>query len=79
MPRYFFHVFDDIEAVDHEGLGCPDAEDAVGGAVKAARDWPPKVRQGQLHLDHRIEVVDGDGSAVATVQFRTATWSMADR
>jgi hypothetical protein len=71
MPRYFFHVFDDIEAVDHEGLECPDAEDAVGGAVKAARELAAdQVRQGRLHLDHRIEVVDGDGSAVATIQFR---------
>ena len=71
MPRYFFHVHDDIEALDEEGLELPDAEAALNGARDAARQLAAEqVTQGKLHLDHRIEVANDAGEVIATIAFR---------
>jgi len=71
MPRYFFHVHDDIEALDEEGLELPDAQAALNRATVAARQLAAEqVTQGKLHLAHRIDVGDHSGAIVATVAFR---------
>ncbi len=71
MPRYYFHVYDDVEALDDEGLDRADAEAAVAGAVNAARELAAEeVRRGKLNLGHRIEVEDESGSVIAAVMFR---------
>lgn len=71
MPRYFFHVHDDIDALDEEGQEFPNSEAALNGATGAARQLAAEqVTQGKLHLDHRIEVADDSGKVIATIAFR---------
>jgi hypothetical protein len=71
MPRFYFHVHDDIEALDEEGLELPHAKAAIDGAVHAARELAAEeVRHGELHLDHRVEVVDENGAVISTITFR---------
>ena len=73
MPRYFFHVFDDEVAIDEEGLALPDPAAARDEAVKGARALAcDEVSQGHLHLDHRVEVEDENGTSVHTIFFRDA-------
>ena len=71
MPRYFFHVYDDLVASDEEGLELPGIKEALIKAERGARELAAdEVMRGALHLDHRIEVADENGSVVATVMFR---------
>jgi hypothetical protein len=58
MPRFFFHVYDNIVALDDEGLELESAALARNAAVRAARQLAAEeiVSDGVLHLRHRIEV-----------------------
>ena len=71
MPRFFFHVYDDLVATDEEGLELPGLKEALIKAERGARELAAdEVMRGTLHLDHRIEVADESGSVVATVKFQ---------
>lgn len=73
MPRFFFHVYDDIVALDEEGMELADTETAKAMAVATARALAAdQVAKGMLTLHHRIEVTDETGAHVATVAFRDA-------
>ena len=73
MPRYFFHVYDDLTALDEDGLDLPDAETAKAQALKGARSIAcEQVCEGYLKLHHRVEVVDSAGAPVATITFADA-------
>ena len=73
MPRYFFHVYDDIIAHDEEGLELPNLAAARLNALKGARDLiGEQVRRGYLVLSHWIDVVDEQGEKVLTITFRDA-------
>ena len=73
MSRYFFHVHDDVEASDQEGLELPSAEAAKWEALRGARDIASaQVLEGRLNLSHRVDVIDEGGTVVATVTFRDA-------
>lgn len=73
MTRFFFHVFDDVVALDDEGMELPDAEaarrEALAGARALAAD---QVRKGKLDLSHRIEVADEAGTPVLILTFEEA-------
>jgi len=70
MPRYHFHLFNDLQVPDVEGIELPDAETAMKRAASAAREMAAEsVREGRLILSHRIEVTDDSGAAVGTVHF----------
>jgi hypothetical protein len=70
MPRFYFHLFNDITVRDSEGVELRDAAEALERAETAARGMAAEsVREGRLILDHRIEVVDESGSSVGTVHF----------
>jgi hypothetical protein len=71
MPRYYLHVYDDLVALDGEGVELPGVKEVLIEAERGARELAAdEVRQGTLHLDHRIEVADENGSVVATLMFR---------
>ena len=71
MPRFFFHVYDDMVARDEEGVELPDAAAAKREAVRGARSLAcEQVVNGRLHLGHRVEVEDSSGAHVATIAFR---------
>ena len=73
MPRYFFHVYDDIVAKDEEGAELPNVAAARLNALVAARDLiAEQVRHGYIVLSHWIDVTDEQGDAVLTIAFRDA-------
>jgi hypothetical protein len=73
VPRFFFHVFDDLVARDDEGLDLADAEAARGAALAGARAMIcDQVRNGRLTLHYWVEVEDEDGAPVLTLAFADA-------
>lgn len=73
MDRYFFHVHDDFDVVDEEGLVLPNEEAARQTAVSAARSLIcEQVTTGRLTLHHRIEVCDDRGDHLFDVPFGEA-------
>ena len=73
MPRYFFHVYDDIIAEDEEGLELPNLAAARLNALRGARDLiAEQVRRGYVVLSHWIDVLDEQGEKVLTITFRDA-------
>ncbi len=68
MPRYFFHLYDDVIALDEEGVALPNAAAARLNALIGARDViAEQVKRGYLVLSHWIDVVDEQGELVMTV------------
>lgn len=71
MPRYFFHIHNDVDTLDDEGSLLPDASAARAKAKKEARYLASvSVKErGHLMLDHYIRVTDELGDVVDTVTF----------
>lgn len=73
MPRFYFHVHDDVTVRDDEGLELGDASAALREAIAGARAMICEgVRRGEVHLGHRIEVEDEGGAPIAEIVFRDA-------
>ena len=73
MPRYFFHVYDDIIAEDEEGVELPNVAAARLNALVSARDLiAEQVKRGYFVLSHWIDVVDEHGDKVLTIRFGDA-------
>lgn len=71
MPRFFFHLYDDVECRDEEGVELPSVATALRRAADAAREIGAKsIRQGHWVLDHRIVICDERGDEVGRVLFR---------
>ena len=71
MPRFFFHLHNDIDAFDEEGVELPSIEAARAmarhsvqfAAAESIKD------HGHLVLRHRIDIADETGAIVETVRF----------
>jgi hypothetical protein len=73
MPRFFFHVFDDLVLLDDEGIELADVHAARDAALAGARAMIcDQVRKGRLTLHHRVEVEDEGGAPVLTLAFGDA-------
>lgn len=73
MPRYFFHVRNDIVATDKDGMDLPNDAVALERALDGARDLASaSVRQGHLDLRHYVECVAEGGRKVGIVRFADA-------
>lgn len=73
MPRYFFNVYDDIVALDEEGVELPNVQAARLHAVAGARDLiVAQVKHGYLVRSHWIDVVDERGEVVLSITFGEA-------
>jgi hypothetical protein len=71
MPRYYYHLYNDITAIDEEGQEHPNLAVAHQRAIAIAREMAAEaVRNGHLVLHHRIELADESGSVLETVNFR---------
>ncbi len=71
MPHYYFHLYNDVVALDDEGVDLPDDAAAIRHAGANAREMAAhSVRDGHLTLDHRIDITDDRGEKVGTVYFR---------
>ena len=74
MPRYFFHLRNDIDAIDEDGQELADLEAAREQAVDYAIDMiaASVTEQRKLNLKHRIEVADAAGEILMNVEFGEA-------
>jgi hypothetical protein len=73
MPRYFFHLYEDMPAPDEEGSELADLDAARACGIKEARSVAAdQVREGKLDLNHRIDVTDEQGVVVHTIRFADA-------
>jgi hypothetical protein len=59
MPRYFFHLHNDIDALDEEGVELVDLDAARARARHSVH----------LVLDHHIDIADESGAILETVRF----------
>lgn len=70
MPRFYFHLFDDLACIDQEGAEHPDGAAALRKATFVAREMAAEcVRGGHLDLDHRVEIMDEHGQTIGVVRF----------
>ena len=73
MPRYFFHIRNDVHTDDTEGRELPDLAAAREFALDSARDLVcADIRRGWLNLDHNIIIANADGATLLTLTFREA-------
>jgi hypothetical protein len=73
MPRYFFHLHNDIDTTDDEGAEFPDDAAARAHAIANARDVAVEsIAKGHLNLGHYIEIVREDGAPAFRVGFGEA-------
>ena len=68
MPRFYFNLYNDVTALDEDGVDLPDVAAARAEALRSVRGLAAAqvMEQGRLRLSDRIEVVDG-GVVVARV------------
>ena len=73
MPRYYFHLYNDITAMDREGKMLPDLDAARANGIKEAREMMMEtISEGRINLSHRIDIADRKGDVAATVIFGEA-------
>ena len=73
MPRYFFHIYDDVVLRDDEGIELADPEAARRAAVAGARAMMcDQLSKGRLALHHRIEVEDEARRQILALRFGEA-------
>ena len=73
MPRYFFHLYNDVIAMDDEGVDLPDLEAARANGIKEAREMMVEtVSEGRINLSHRIDIADESGAVIDSVIFAEA-------
>lgn len=70
MPRFHFHLRDELDTQDEEGVEVASVEEAISRAVEEARVIAAEeVKRGKLHLDHQVTVTDERGSLIKRVRF----------
>ena len=74
MPRFYFHLYDNLAVLDDEGVELPDLEAAWSHAVRCARVTFAETAkdEGRVVLHHRIDIADEQGAVLETVQFGDA-------
>jgi hypothetical protein len=74
VPRFFFHVLDDLDTTDDEGAELPDVQTARQWATSAARTLMCETLKsdGRITLHHRIEIENSQHRTIATVRFGDA-------
>jgi len=72
MPRFYFHLRNDLSVNDEEGQVLPDQEAAMMLARKYAREMAAAsiLDHGRINLQHRIEVVDEVRETAFIVEYK---------
>ena len=72
MPRYFFHLYNDVEAADPDGVELPNIGAARMVAIHNARFTVAETikTEGRFVGDHRLDIEDADGKVLDTIYFR---------
>jgi hypothetical protein len=80
MPRYYFHLHNDLTATDDEGRELSGPGAARRAAEEDAREMAARSVQheGRLNLAHYIEITDERGESVARVHFGDAVAIMGE-
>jgi hypothetical protein len=71
MPRFYFHLRNDLSVDDEEGMELPDVEAARERAEKYALDMSAAsvLEHRKINLHHAIIVADDTGQNILTVEF----------
>jgi hypothetical protein len=74
MPRFYFHLYDDIQTLDEEGRAYPAFEAALTAAFVAARALAAEqvAREGRVVASHRIDLADERQRVLDSVYFGDA-------
>ena len=74
MPRFYFHLYDNLDVLDDEGIELPDLEAARAHAVRCARVTFAETAkdEGRVVLHHRIDIADEERAVLETVPFGDA-------
>jgi hypothetical protein len=74
VPRFYFHLHNNIDAPDHEGVDQPDLEAARKHALHQARVTFGETAkdEGRVVLHHRIDIEDEQGAVLRSVTFGEA-------
>jgi hypothetical protein len=71
MPRFYFHLRNDLSVDDEEGIELPDLDAARARANAYAVDMSAAsvVEHRKLNLHHRIDVAGQSGERLFTIKF----------
>jgi hypothetical protein len=71
VPRFYFHLHNDVDVPDHEGAELPHLEAAIVRASSYARNLVGELAkdEGRIVLHHRIDIEDENGAVLETVRF----------
>lgn len=74
MPRFHFHLHNDLEVPDPDGIELPSLEAALVAAVRYARFTAAETIKdtGRMVCNHRIDIEDENGVVLDTVYFGDA-------
>jgi hypothetical protein len=73
VPRFYFHVFDDIVSMDEAGQVADDLAAARAIALDGARELVcEQVHCGYLNLENYVVVADEQGRELCRIEFRDA-------
>ena len=74
MPRYFFDLHDDVDALDLEGKVLSGLEAAKAHALCEAREMiqASVAEHGHIDLRHHIDIRDESGVTVDVLHFEDA-------
>ena len=74
MPRFYFHLHNDIDAPDGEGLEFANLEAAKAHALTMVRFTAAETvkEHGHFVRHHRVDIEDENGAVLGTVPFDVA-------
>jgi hypothetical protein len=73
MPRYYFDLHNDIDALDPEGIDLPGIDEAKSHALLEAREMiEESTSKGHINLNHFIQIRDEGGQILHRLHFDEA-------
>jgi hypothetical protein len=74
VPRFYFHLRNDLDVPDELGVELPDLAAAREHAAQDARFTLAQVAmdEGKINFEHCIDIEDEQGCVLDTVWFRDA-------
>ena len=72
VPKYYFHLINDLDVPDEEGQELPDLAAARAHGIHQARVLIGEMAKevARIVLHHRIDIEDEQGMVLNTVYFR---------
>jgi hypothetical protein len=74
VPKYYFHLINDMDVPDVEGTELPNLNAARAHAITQIRTTFAETakEEGRVVLSHRIDIEDQLGTVLDTIYFRDA-------